>query len=268
MADGNEPVPTTCYDPTRSVCERDVWSTRFLDAYRRDGLVIEKTVGNTLRVPFVHELVPDAVFVHIVRDGVDVVESARREWHAPTDWSYLRGKARHFPLRLVPTYGAKFVANATWRRARTGAPTDLGTRYPGIDDDLRCEGLEVVCARQWRECVVRATEDLQASHAEVVDVRFEDLVASPEGTLTRVVEQLDLPPRMAAYMKLQVGSSVARSETAGVRSPRSTLRRWTWKSDTNLRSWGMPAPEADRSDGPWLLRNRTSPSAKSRRWSG
>lgn len=42
------------------------------------SLLVEKTVGNSLRVDFVRKVLPEARFIHIVRDGRDVVESARR----------------------------------------------------------------------------------------------------------------------------------------------------------------------------------------------
>ena len=44
--------------------------------------VIEKTCANSLRVDFVHTIFPEAYFVHLVRDGRAVAESARRRWRA------------------------------------------------------------------------------------------------------------------------------------------------------------------------------------------
>jgi hypothetical protein len=40
----------------------------------------EKTPGYTLHLPFVEELFPDAQYVHIIRDGRDVVASYRDRW--------------------------------------------------------------------------------------------------------------------------------------------------------------------------------------------
>ena len=44
-------------------------------------------------------------------------------------------------------------------------------------------------------CVERARDDLAQVDAEVVDVRFEDLVARPRRLLTRVVTELGLQTR-------------------------------------------------------------------------
>ena len=38
--------------------------------------MVEKTCANTLRLPFVDKVLPEARYLHIVRDGVDVVASA------------------------------------------------------------------------------------------------------------------------------------------------------------------------------------------------
>ena len=99
--------------------------------------MIEKSVGNTLRVGYVAEIVPDAIFVHLVRNGVDVAESTRRQWQSPVEYGYLRDKVRHFPLRMVPTYGRSYAASLLRRRlAGDGRVASWGPRYPGIDRDL------------------------------------------------------------------------------------------------------------------------------------
>lgn len=168
----------------------------FVDRYA-DGsppAVIEKTVGNALRVPAVAATFPDATFVHLVRDGVDVVESTRRQWTAPTDLRYLAGKVRHFPLRLAPRYGGKYLRSMAGRRASAdGRVGSWGPRYRGIDADLRERGLLTVCARQWREAVDRAREDLDRLALPVVEVRYERLVTDPVAELARLAEFTGLP---------------------------------------------------------------------------
>jgi hypothetical protein len=88
---GNQQVPHDVLDPATVTPRIQRFVRRYVDRYARSGgdVVIEKTVGNTLRVPFVHAVMPDAAFVHLVRDGMDVVESARRQWSAPPDREYL-----------------------------------------------------------------------------------------------------------------------------------------------------------------------------------
>lgn len=165
----------------------------YVAKYARNGVVIEKTVGNTLRVPFVAALLPEARFVYVERDGVDVSVSTMREWLAESDYRYLAKKLKHFPVRLLSTYGVKFArAQTVGRDRKAGHVGSWGPRYPGIDADLARDGLLRVCARQWRESVTAARRDL-GSIDRVVKVQYKDLVDDAVGTLTRVLTELELP---------------------------------------------------------------------------
>jgi hypothetical protein len=192
---GNERVPHDVLDPATVTPRISRFVRRYVDGYARGGrdVVIEKTVGTTLRVPFVHAVMPDATFVHLVRDGRDAAESARRQWSAPAERSYLLGKTRHFPLRLVPSYGRKYALAqlSLLRRGRSHAT--WGPRYPGIDDDVASSDLLTVCARQWRASVEYATRDLALLDTLVIDVRYEQLVSAPLTTVEDLVDRLELP---------------------------------------------------------------------------
>lgn len=192
--------------------------TRFLTRYAdAQGRVIEKTVGNTLRVGYVADLVPDAVFVHLVRDGVEVAESTRRQWLAPADLGYLKDKIRHFPPRLLASYGRRYVQ---WTIRRRFSPDDAvaswGPRYPAIDEDVAHEALLTVCARQWKHSVELARHDFREYGVMHVEVRYEDLVDEPAAELTRILQFAGLPTdpeaieRAAATLQSGHGGGVDR----------------------------------------------------------
>lgn len=165
----------------------------YVAKYARNGVVVEKTVGNTLRVPFVANIIPEASFVYVERDGVDVAVSTEREWLAENDLRYLVRKLRHFPARLLPSYGVKFArAQTVGRDKELGHVGSWGPRYPGIDNDLRRHELLRICARQWRTSVTAARRDL-AEVPGVVRILYRDLVADPVDTLMRTLVALDLP---------------------------------------------------------------------------
>ncbi len=158
---GNERAPDDVLDPAHVDDRSRRFIRKFVDGYA-DGetsTVIEKTVGNTMRVPFVAAMFPDASYIHLVRDGVDVAESARRQWTAGSDWRYIAAKARHVPLRLAPRFGAGYAsslgARLLHRDRRLGS---WGPRYPGHRRRPEHRGPLVVCARQWRESVLAATQ--------------------------------------------------------------------------------------------------------------
>jgi hypothetical protein len=165
--------------------------------------LIEKSVSNTLRVPFVDAVLEDAHFVHLVRDGRDVTESAMRLWQAPPDWGALMTKLRGIPLANLG-YVAWFGWNTLKGLAsgRRGGKV-WGPRYPGIEADADRLGLAGVCARQWRESVSRARADLARLDPDrVSEIRYEDLVRDG-AALDRLLARtgLDRDPADAAAIR-------------------------------------------------------------------
>lgn len=142
-------------------------------------LLVEKTVSNTLRVPFVARIFPQARFIHIVRDGHDVVESSFRKWQDPSDWGYLLRKARSFPWRHY-RYALWHGMNVGKGLVAKGRGASVwGPRYAGIEEDVRELTLAEVCAWQWRRTVESALSGLQSvPHDRRLTLRYEDLVTS------------------------------------------------------------------------------------------
>lgn len=192
---GHESHPDDRIDPERLSARNIRFIRRFVDRYAagEPSAVIEKTVGNALRVPLVARVLPDAAYVHLIRDGVDVIESTRRQWTAPTELSYAVRKLRHFPLRLAPAYGLKYLRSIARRRTQSdGRVGSWGPRYPGMPQDLEEVDLLTVCSRQWRHAVTQARADLAAVDSPVVEVRYEDLVREPRAVLEGLVDRLGL----------------------------------------------------------------------------
>ncbi len=155
--------------------------------------LVEKTVGNCVRVPFVQAIFPDARFIQIPRDGADVIESVWRQWTAPPDWAYLIRKGLSFSIGDTFRYSLSFAAN-TVRRLGSHAERRAGTwgvRYDGIDEDVRRLPLLEVCAIQWKTCLERALESLRDSDLTLT-VKYEDLVAEPVTHLNRIGEFVGL----------------------------------------------------------------------------
>lgn len=169
--------------------------------------LVEKTSANTLRVPFVHSVLPEARFIHILRDGVDVVESARRSWVSPPRLDYLLRRAVAQPWAAM-RQGWGYARNLA-RGHLLGTPERSlwGPRYPGMAQDVDRYSLLQVCARQWRACVTATLDALCGVPArQVFTLRYEDLVSSP-----KVVEDL------AAFLHLPDTSDVMAHYTATVR---------------------------------------------------
>ena len=172
---------------------------------RPGQVLIEKTVSNSLRVPFVAAVFPDARFVHLIRDGRDVTESAMRQWQAPPNWKALWQKLRGIPLAnlgYVFWFAGNFVSGLF--SGRKGGNV-WGPRFPGIMDLAGKADLAEICARQWVASVERASADLAAlpeAGTRVFEIRYEDLIAD-EAALRDLAEKLDLadPDAVVASFK-------------------------------------------------------------------
>ncbi len=159
--------------------------------------LIEKTVGNTLRPLFVQKVFPEALFIHLLRDGRDVVESVYRQWLAPPDWRYIAKKAMAFPITQAFGYALAY-AKTTITKAILPSKPQAGTwgpRYRGIDDDVATKDLLTVCAIQWRRSVEKALDEFDhIPEANVLTIRYEDFVAAPREHLTGIATFVGLNP--------------------------------------------------------------------------
>ncbi|WP_373508678.1 hypothetical protein [Thiocapsa sp.] len=76
---------------------------------------MEKTCANSLRVPFVDAVVPEARDIVIRRDGLDTVGSAIQRWKAPLDIPDLARKARFVPPSDLPHDAGRYLWNRLYR---------------------------------------------------------------------------------------------------------------------------------------------------------
>ncbi|QYK47661.1 MAG: sulfotransferase [Phycisphaeraceae bacterium] len=145
-------------------------------------MLIEKTPHNVCRIGFIEALVPDASrtrYVHIVRDGLDVVRSIAR-------------------LATVGTYriAGKRNYNQWWGRegckwaalARDGARAGyFGDEVGLLSTDAQRGAYEWLCsmgeAERWREGL----------GDRMLEIRYSELTASPREVVGRVCAHLGLP---------------------------------------------------------------------------
>ncbi len=156
-------------------------------------VVVEKTVSNCLRVPAIAAAFPEADFVMLVRDGLDVTESALRQWQAPIDFRYSIKKALDFPWLRAPGYALKHLRSSLLR-TRSTTTTTWGPRYEGIDDDVASLPLIETCARQWSASITQACLGFEQAEIRPLLVRYEELVADPLSVVNRIHAMNDLEP--------------------------------------------------------------------------
>lgn len=189
--------------------------SRFLEPGK--SRLVEKTVGNSLRPGFVRSVLPDAVFVHLLRDGRAVAESARRMWEAPLDVRAVLEKLRALPLAALPTYGTQYASAYAKRRLRGGgAVGSWGPRWKDIERDVGMMSTLELCAVQWARCVQRSRAGLAAMPSDRwIELRYEDLCSRPGRESTRLLEFLGL--EMTSEVRVYVERNITAHHIEGWR---------------------------------------------------
>ncbi len=197
--------------------------------------LLEKTPTNSLRVPFVEQVFPDAVYVHVMRNGYDCAASIRSYWLNSTSGvangrigdkkSILWQRFAEAEPRQVPFYLWELLARLL--PGRPGEPKTMwGPRLPGMAQMVRDMDLIEVAGLQWRECVERGAIDGRAlGPKRYMEIRLETL------TLERVAEVLkhcglDMVPEVEANFRAEFDSGKHLSRRTSLSAAdRSALRR-------------------------------------------
>lgn len=156
--------------------------------------VVEKTCANSLRIGFVDKILPDAHYIFIVRNGLDVVASANLRWKAKLDIPYLIKKIRYVPLLDLPYYAARYFWNRVYRLI--SGKNRLAFWGPQLNDMqrlLETHSLNEICAIQWQRCVQKSESELQSMvTSRVTRVTYENFVHDPEAELQRIIEEVGI----------------------------------------------------------------------------
>lgn len=146
---------------------------------------VEKTPENCLRVPYLLDLFPDAVFVAVRRNPCDVVNSLINGWHHPA------GKYRSYFLPADLS-----IPDSPHRRRWSFALIE-GWR------DLSTAPVSEIAFEQWRQLAVALDEARALVPPDRwTDLVFDDLIHRPETVLPEVYERIGIPHDAALDEKL------------------------------------------------------------------
>jgi hypothetical protein len=159
-------------------------------AIARRRRFLDKTPKNSLRIPYLAALFPDADFIYLRRQGADNVNSLIQGWRAhprfvtyelPADQTR-SGRSRDWSFVLIPG----------WR-------------------DLEGAPVEEICARQYVTCneaVLAAAEHVDPRRW--IEVSYEDLVGRPDKEVPRILDRLGLAvtPHISAIASRLDGLSI------------------------------------------------------------
>jgi len=156
--------------------------------------VVEKTCANALRINYVYEIFPNAQFIHLIRDGRDVAESARKRWKGDVKISYIIKKGRYIPFFDIPYYAFQFISNRFQRILnKKNQPKTWGPIFFKIEEIAKTKDLIETCGIQWRECVNRAKKDFQnIPSSQIYEIKYEELVKNPQKEFRNIFNFLNL----------------------------------------------------------------------------
>lgn len=174
---------------------------RFIAAYlasylgRGQRRFVEKTPENSLRVPYLLELYPDAHFIVVKRDPCDVINSLIQGWREP------HGRFRSY---FVPQELA--IQDYPHRRRWCFLLIEGWRRY--------CEATVEECAfEQWRQCTeALAAQRSQLSAGRWHEVHLEHLLANPEAVVGELAAAIGID--MNSAMRAELADGVARPVNA------------------------------------------------------
>lgn len=183
--------PEEARDSVRGYIRRRFdWVARRYQAHT----VVEKTCANSLRVSFVDRVIPEAKYLFIHRDGLDVIGSAMARWSAELDIPYVARKARFVPVSDLPYYAFRYFWSRLYRLwSHDRRLAFWGPQLHDMDSILQRYSLEEVCAIQWRRCVELSRQAfLSMGEEKVCTVRYEKFVRQPEEELARIIRFVEL----------------------------------------------------------------------------
>lgn len=165
--------------------------SKFINRYfKRNNILVEKTVSNTVRVPYIQSIFPNAKFIFLYREGLDVVESVDRQWFKEVEKKYLLKKLKHVPLKQLLTYGLSY-----FKRNANKTATDYfwGVKTPSLIEDLNTATQIEAIAKQWEFCVGKMLKDrISVEENNLIDVFYEDFVKDPQETVKSIIKKFNL----------------------------------------------------------------------------
>jgi hypothetical protein len=200
----------------------------FSSFYKRTGsrIVVDKSPRNSLKIPFIVKIFPEARFIHIIRDGRDATLSIHKEWlrrqsvvhgtgrkerfqygrafRVLSDWL---GRQRFFRHKIralwFETHFNLFNKDRHLNRLRWNGKVGWGPRFKDWDKYYRTCSLLQFNAYQWLKCVeniIGSWTDIRADHK--LEIRYEDLITRPQDTIGRVMSFLGLALQEDFYNRI------------------------------------------------------------------
>jgi len=206
---GNAWHPDDCLTPSqaRPAVKRYIRRQfhEFLNREGKDRLLV-CTQSNSLALGFVKEVFPEIKIIHIIRDGRDVAASQAEEWtihssmtksigNRPPFLELLRRRVKEVPIADLPAYFPEFAGTVWTMLTRSKSRYSMGPKIKGWQKLKHEMDRMAFTALTWRECVTSARNVGRSMPPDqYMEVRFEDVVRTPEVAVPKLLDFMGLPP--------------------------------------------------------------------------
>ncbi|MDY6904772.1 MAG: sulfotransferase [Thermodesulfobacteriota bacterium] len=179
-------------------------------------VVIDKSPRNSLKIPFIRHIFPNAKFVHIIRDGRDATLSIHKEWQRRMSIVEGQGREKKFNYReafktitkwlerqpfiddkmralYFETRGNIFNKTRHLNRLRWNGEVGWGPQFADWKDAKQRYTLLQFNAMQWERCVssiLQHWDDIP--EANRLQFRYEDMLTQPERIFVDLMNFLDV----------------------------------------------------------------------------
>lgn len=154
--------------------------------------VIEKTCANSLRVGFVDRIFPEAKYIFIIRNGIDVVSSSIIRWRAQFELSYTLKKMKYVPKLDIPYYWFEYLNNRLHKKLNNDRLKFWGPKFM-LDEELKYLSLEKISALQWVSCVENSHKSFNViDDKKVFRLKYENFVSDPLMVIEEIAEFVGL----------------------------------------------------------------------------
>lgn len=174
--------------------------------------VVDKSPRNSLKIPFIKKIFPQARFIHIIRDGRDVTLSINKEWnrriqiveggdvHPKFDYTQafevIKKWLSRQPVMLhrlralwFETHGHILDKNKHTNRLRWNGKIGWGPRFKEWEKILSSHSLLQFNAHQWDKCVRStffALDNVETS--KIFTLKYENFVQHVDKTLENILD--------------------------------------------------------------------------------
>lgn len=161
----------------------DIFKKVLLDGllFRQPIHYVEKTVANCFHLDILLEIFPDALFIHLVRDGRDCVSSMIEGWNSG-----------HFSKRKLDYGGPMNISHWCYP-------------IPPNWQTVVSKPLEEICAWSWlqhNEYVLKKCSEDKSFASRCLQLKFEDFLADPINQTKSIADflQLEVSPKTLSFM--------------------------------------------------------------------